>query len=169
MVSANYFADLGAIPVLGRTFRPEESQVHGRDPVAVLSYPYWQTRFSANSLIVGQILKVNDTAFTVIGVAPREFVGTGNPPVTPDFWVPLAMQAQVLPGQDWLNQPLDYQVQLLGHLAPAVATGQAQAEMSVLEQRFAQDHPNPEHKTTAITAQHATFFGNTEDPRFIWV
>jgi len=166
VVSTNYFAELGAAPALGRVFRPEEGEVAGADPVVVLSYPYWQTRFGSDPLILGKVLKVNDTAFTIIGVAPREFVGTGNPPVMADFWTPLTMQAQVLPGQDWLNQPLDYEIQLLGYLAPTAAMKQAESDMTVLEQRFALDHPNPENKTTAITVQRATFFGNTEDWRF---
>ena len=166
MVSANYFAELGRAPALGRVFRPEEGEVAGADPVVVLSYPYWQTRFGSDPLILGKVLKVNDTAFTVIGVAPREFVGTGNPPVMADFWTPLTMQAQVLPDQDWLNQPLDYEIQLLGYLAPTAAMNEAEADMTVLEQRFAEDHPNSENKTTAITVQRATFFGNTEDWRF---
>src|SRR5437660_1023936 len=166
LVSANYFAELGAAPMLGRGFRPDEGEIAGADPVVVLSYAYWQTRFGSDALILGKILKINDTAFTVIGVAHREFVGTGNPPVMADFWVPLTMQAQVLPGQDWLNQPLDYEIQLLGYLAPTAAMKQADADMSVLEQRFAQEHPNPDNKTTTITVQPATFFGNTEDWRF---
>jgi putative ABC transport system permease protein len=97
------------------------------------------------------------------------------------------MQAQILPGQDWFNRPLDYEVQLLGYLAPGISTKQAQADASVLEQRFAQDHPSPDtdelnrdpaqpctltsscwsaSKTISVTVQTATFFGNTEDLRF---
>src|SRR5947208_5917876 len=166
MVSANYFAELCAAPALGRGFRADEGEVAGADSVVVLSYPYWQTRFGSDALILGRVLKINDTAFTVIGVAPPEFVGTGNPPVMADFYAPLSMQAQVVPGQDWLNQALDYEIQLLGYLGPAAGMKEAEADISVLEQRFAQDHPNPENKTTAITVQNATFFGNTEDWRF---
>lgn len=188
MVSANYFSELGVSPALGRVFRRDEDAVAGADPIVVLSYPYWQTRFGADPLILGKALKINDTAFTVIGIAPREFLGTGNPPVAVDFWTPLSMQAQVLPGQDWFKQPLDYEVQMLGYLAPGISMKQAQADVSLLEQRFAQDHPNPDTdaldrlpdsqpctltsscysvtKTTAVTVQSATFFGNTEDIRF---
>ncbi len=166
MVSENYFAELGALPALGRGFRADEGEIASADPVVVLSYPYWQTRFGSDPLILGKVLKINDTAFTVIGVAPREFVGTGNPPVMADFYAPLTMQAQVLPVQDWLNQPLDYEIQLLGYLGSAAGMKEAEADISVLEQRFAQDHPNPDNKTTAITVQRATFFGNTEDWRF---
>jgi macrolide transport system ATP-binding/permease protein len=166
LVSENYFAELGVLPALGRGFRPEKGEVAGADPVVVLSHPYWRTRFSSDPLILGKVLKINNAAFTVIGVAPREFVGTGNPPVMADFWTPLTMQAQVFRGEDWLNQPLDYEIQLLGYLTTTAASRQADAEMSVLEQRFAEGHPNPENQTTAITVQRATLFGNTEDWRF---
>jgi predicted permease len=177
MVSANYFLDLDVAPVLGRVFREDEGITPGADPVVVLGYPYWQKRFSGDPAIVGKVVKINDTTFTVIGVAPRRFVGTGNPPVLVDVWTPLSMQGQVVPGQDWLNQPLNYRIQVLGYLAPGVSMKEAQADVSVLEQRFAHDHPISDEavqpareaamsKTTAVTVQSATFFGNTEDIRF---
>jgi macrolide transport system ATP-binding/permease protein len=166
LVSANYFSELGVGMALGRGFRSGEDQVAGASPVAILSYPYWQSRFGADPLIVGKVLKVNETAFAVIGVTPPGFVGTGNPPVIPDFWMPLSMQAEVVPGQDWLNQPLDYEVQVLGYLAPSASRKQAQADVSVLEERFARQYPNPENRTITVTVQPVTFFGNTEDPRF---
>ncbi|HKR30171.1 MAG TPA: ABC transporter permease, partial [Terriglobales bacterium] len=177
MVSANYFSDLGVVPILGRVFGQDEGNTPGADPLIVLSYSYWQSRFSGDPTIVGKLIKINDTAFTVIGVTPRAFVGTGNPPVLVDLWTPLSMQAQMVPGQDWLNHPLDYRIQVLGYLAPGVSMREAQADISVLEQRFAHDHPVSEEaalpareaatrKTTAITVQTATFFGNTEDIRF---
>lgn len=166
LVSANFFAELGVAAALGRVFLPEEDRIPGGAPVTVLSYPYWQARLGGDANIVGKVLKLNDTSFTVIGVVPREFVGTGNPPVLPDFWTPLSMQAQVLPGQDWLHQPLDYEFQLLGYLQPSAAMNEATANVSVLERNFAQDHPNPDNETTSVTVQRATLFGNTEDFRF---
>jgi len=168
LASANYFAELGVTPALGRVFREEEDRTPGADPVAVLSYPYWQAHFAGDAAVVGKVLKLNETAFTIIGVTPSEFVGTGNPPVIPDLWTPLSMQAQVLPGQDWLNQPLDYQFQLLGYLRPSTNVSEAGASFSVLERNFAQDHPHPNayDETTRVTVQRATLFGNTEDFRF---
>jgi len=178
MVSPNYFSDLGVAPVLGRVFRQDEGRIPGSDPVMVLSYPYWQRRFGGDPSIVGKIIKITDTAFTVVGIAPRRFVGTGNPPVLVDFWTLLGMQPQVLPGQDWLNQPCDYRIQVLGYLKPGISMKHAQADVSVLEERFAHDHPTTTEeiplsrlqsavdKTTAVTVQSARFFGNTEDIRF---
>lgn len=166
LVSANYFGELGVTPAVGRLILPEEDRTPGADPVVVLSYPYWQARLGGDAGIVGRVLKLNGAAFTVAGVASSEFLGTGNPPVIPDLWAPLSMQAQVRPGQDWLNQPLDYEFQLLGHLQPTFGMKEAGAEISVLEHTFAQDHPNRDHETTSVTVQRATLFGNTEDWRF---
>ena len=166
LVSANYFTDLASSSALGRGFQPQEDRVSGAHPVVVLSYSVWQARLSSDPLIVGRPLKINDTVFTVVGVAPREFVGTGNPPVIPDFWTPLSMQTQVLSGQDWRTQPLDYKIQLLTRLKRDVTLRQAQAQLAVLERRFAEQNPNPDNTTTAITLQRAAFFGNTEDPNF---
>ncbi|HKT23567.1 MAG TPA: ABC transporter permease [Terriglobales bacterium] len=177
MVSANYFSDLGVMPIMGRIFRQDEGKIPGADPLVVLSYPYWQRRFDGDPSIVGKVVKINDTAFTVIGVTSRRFVGTGNPPVLVDVWTPVSMQAQIVPGQDWLNQPLDYRFQVLAYLSPGASMKEAQTDISVLEQRFAHDHPVSDEtalpardglvrNTTAVTVQSATFFGNTEDIRF---
>jgi predicted permease len=165
LVSANYFSDLGVAPVLGRGFDAAH-EIAGADPVVVLSYAFWHTQLNDDARIVGRVLTINAEAYTVIGVTPREFVGTGNPPVVPDLWIPLVMQERLLPGSDWLHTPLDYEVQMLGHLRPAVTMKQAEAETALLMRQFASAYPNPEQRTTTVTLQAATFFGNTEDPRF---
>ena len=53
LASANYFAELGVSPALGRLFREEEDRTPGADPVAVLSYPYWQAHFAGDAAVVG--------------------------------------------------------------------------------------------------------------------
>ena len=166
LVSANYFAELGVIPAAGRLLLAEEDRTPGGDALVVLSYSYWQTRFGGNPEVLGKIVMLNDTPFTVVGVASHEFLGTGNPPVMPDFWTPVSMQAQVRPGQDWLNQPLDYEFQVLGYLRNSSTMKQGGAETSVVEHTFRQDHPNRDNETASVTVQRATFFGNTEDFRF---
>ena len=166
LVSANYFAELGVTPAAGRLLLAGEDRTRGGDAVIVMSYSYWQARFRGDSGILGKVVMLNDTPFTVVGVTSREFLGTGNPPVIPDFFTPVSMQAQVRPGQDWLNQPLDYEFQVLGYLRNPSAMNEAGAEISVLEHTFAQDHPNRDNETASVTVQRATFFGNTEDFRF---
>ena len=76
LVSGNYFDVLGVKPALGRGFLPEEDQTPDSHPVAVISYDCWQHRFGGDPQIVGKIVEFNSRPFTVVGVAPKGFIGT---------------------------------------------------------------------------------------------
>jgi predicted permease len=165
LVSANYFTDLGVGSILGRTFLPEEDQTPGGNPVLVLSYTFWQRKYHGDSSIVGRIIKLNDVAFTVAGVAAKEFSGTSVAPRIPDFWASISMQQQLAPGRDWLNNPADQQLQILGRLKPSVSQSRAQAETAVLIRQFDNTYKHAD-RTTTVTLQHTALLGNTEDPRF---
>ena len=67
MVTANYFDLLRLKPALGRFFLPDEDRVPGRNPVAVLSHDLWRTKFGADAGILGTSVRINGTAFTVVG------------------------------------------------------------------------------------------------------
>ena len=165
LVSANYFSDLGVTAFLGRTFLAEEDRTPGAHPVIILGYPYWRDRFHSDPRALGRAIQINDVAFTVIGIAPEEFIGTGIPPVVPDFWAPLSMQAKLAPGQDWLNNPLDQRWQILARPRAGVSVKQARTEIAGLEQRFMESHPS-RNRTLTITLELAHYLPNTNDPRF---
>jgi hypothetical protein len=80
LVSGNYFDVLGVHPSRGRFFRPEESHTAGTHPVVVLSHDAWRRRFGADPAIVGRVIELTGQPFTVIGVGPPRFVGTGRWP-----------------------------------------------------------------------------------------
>lgn len=165
LVSDNYFSGLGVDALLGRTFLTEETRTPGTHPVIVLSYPFWRNRCNADPQILGKTIRLADTAFTVIGVTSQEFIGTGNPPQVPDFWAPLMMQAQLLPGQDYLHAPNVPFLKLFGRLAPGISLRNAQAEMMVTARQFGGAYPARD-KTVAITLESATFFGETNTLQF---
>src|SRR5689334_9790206 len=71
LVSGNYFSALALKPASGRFLRPEEAERPGTEPVLVISYDYWQTRFRGAPGAVGQKLRVNGRELVIIGVAPR--------------------------------------------------------------------------------------------------
>src|SRR6201987_5949291 len=85
LVSGNFFSALGLKPAVGRFIRPEEAERPGTEPVVVISYDYWKTRFGGTPGAVGQELRVNGRELTVVGVAPREFQGTILP-LKFDLW-----------------------------------------------------------------------------------
>ena len=165
LVSANYFTDFGVRPLLGRTFASNEDQAPGGNPVIVISYPFWRRAFQQNPNAVGQVATVNGVAFTIIGVEPKEFTGTSVAPQTPDFWAPLSMQEQLVPGREWLHDPQQRVFQIYARLKPSVSRLSAQPEADVLILRFASTYTEIE-KTTAVTLQRTTYFPNTDDIRF---
>src|SRR5579859_4500903 len=136
MVSGNYFRSFGVEAGVGRTFGPDEERVPGRSPVIVLSYSFWQRGFHGSPQAIGSLIRINGTAYSIIGVAPEEFTGTTLLPQIPDFWAPVSMQSQLVPGQDWLHQPADYHFQILGRLRPEIGVKQAEAETASLIRQF---------------------------------
>jgi macrolide transport system ATP-binding/permease protein len=135
LVSGNYFALLGVGPAVGRVLAEEDDQKPGGHPVMVMSYRFWQRRFSKDAGVLGRAVTFNGTALTVIGVAAREFSGTVVEE-SPDFWVPLSMQAQVQP---WLGDPRGTFTQslwLTGRLKPGVNPRTAQANANVVYQQW---------------------------------
>jgi predicted permease len=96
MVSDNYFAVLGATPLLGRTFLPDEVAKVGSSPVAVLSYHYWQEELASDPGIVGKSITVNSNPFRVIGVMRPGFLGIKPDIRPPDLYVPITMESVIL-------------------------------------------------------------------------
>jgi hypothetical protein len=65
-VSGNYFEVLGISAAMGRTLGPSDDQL-GAGPVAVLSYPYWQSVFGGAPNIIGKTIRLNGLLFTIAG------------------------------------------------------------------------------------------------------
>jgi macrolide transport system ATP-binding/permease protein len=165
LVSANYFADFGIPPLVGRGFLTGEDRIPGANAVVVLSYSFWKRAFGGDLQVLGQVVKLNGAAFTIIGVTPQKFTGTSVDPQVPDFWAPLSMQAQLVPGQDWLHQPEVRLFQIFARLKPSQDLAPAQAQADLLIRQYGTTYEQRD-KTTAVTLQRTTYFPNTDDIRF---
>src|SRR6266576_5667882 len=84
LISGEYFTVLGVRAAAGRLLAPEDVDGPAANPVAVISYGYWQRRYAGRDLI-GETLRLNGTALTIVGVAPRGFFGA-TPGQSPDLW-----------------------------------------------------------------------------------
>ena len=134
--SGNYFDVLGIHAVIGRTFTPEDDQRSSPRPVIVVSYAAWQSRFAGDPGIAGKTVKLNGLDYTIAGVAPRGFFGT-EVLLTPEFWVPLAMEPQIEPGNSWLDKRSTWNVWVLGRLKPGVTQKQAEADLNAIAAELA--------------------------------
>jgi len=100
IVSAGFFGFFDAPPVLGRYYTPNEDALPDPAPVAVLSHALWTTQFGARRDVLGATLRIDAVEYTIIGVAPKGFVGLWpyRPPVA---FVPLATYARSEGPPDW--------------------------------------------------------------------
>jgi len=142
MVSGAFFEVLGVDPLLGRTFTPEVDKLRDANPVAVISYSFWQRRFGGDPSVLSQKLRIKATLYDVIGVMPPRFFGT-TVGFAPDIWVPLTMQPEVYPGEDWLTvekHPVEKTewLQVMGRLKPGVTVAQAKASLDLTFQQYLQ-------------------------------
>jgi predicted permease len=139
VVTVNYFSVLRLQPAVGRFFTEDEDRVPGRNPVAILSYDLWQQRFSADRQLLGTIVRVNGTDFTVVGIAPPGFRGILRPnPV--DVWIPTAMFKVGYRYCDGFARDCRI-VGLVGRLADGTTLKDAQAEMSLLARQLETTFP----------------------------
>jgi predicted permease len=157
VVSGNYFTALGVPAALGRTFSLEEDRLPDAHPVVVVSHRLWQTQLAANPQAVGQALRLNGRAFTIIGVAPRDMPQTEFM-FRLDLWVPMMMQAQAMPGQAHkLTSRKETWLSVIGRLRPGVTLTQARAELDTAARRLEQTYPddNPHLALPVMTEQES--------------
>jgi predicted permease len=140
-VSGNFFSTLGIKPALGRFILPSEGEVIGADPVMVLTYSYWQTRFGGDPEIVGKKVSLNGYPITIVGITPQGFDGI-NSIVSFEAYLPLGMAVIEGNPSDFMSNRQIRNVFLYGRLRPGMTLKQAQASLDVVAQRLAQQYPD---------------------------
>jgi predicted permease len=122
IVSANYFSVLGVQPALGRVFNNEDENLQ----VVIISDRFWKRSFAGSPEVIGKQIDLVGQPFTIVGVAPSEFLGetVGE---APDIWASMSLMPasqRSLPGYTWLN--------LMARLNPTVNPQRASADMGLL-------------------------------------
>jgi predicted permease len=130
LVSGDYFQLLGVRAFLGRTLTEHDDRVPGANPVAVLSFRYWQREFNSDPSAIGRTIELQGYPFTIIGVTAPEFFGL-EPGKEVEITVPLTMQPVVMPGAPLLNSPNAKWLRLVGRRKPDVLLTQAHANLSL--------------------------------------
>jgi predicted permease len=134
-VSGDFFSTLGAIPVAGRTFMPDED-LPGSPHTAVLSYGLAIRDFGELSSALNQNIHINGELYTVIGVMPAEF--HFHPDA--DVWTALQLRgAGADPGNDF---------RVIARLKDDVTPEQAQQELDSSE-AYRMVYQLPEQVTSA--------------------
>ncbi len=133
-VSPDLFPLLGVTPLLGRVFGPPEDKP-GADHVVLISYRLWQGKFGADPSLVGRSIVLNGEKWIVHGVMRPGFA---FPFATTEAWIPIDLTPEQLNdlGDHYLNE-------VVGRLRPGVTEEQANADLLLVSQRMAREHPVP--------------------------
>ena len=145
-VSGNYFPMLGANPLLGRILLPADDQPNS-PPVVLMSGNAWQRHFHSDPNVVGTVLHLNGTAFTVIGVTPIDYLATA--PSVPDLWAPAV--AKIALGASTPKDFLDRRVfagSTVGRLKQGVSLSGAQSELNVFAAQLRTLYPEIERNSS---------------------
>jgi len=131
LVSGSYFPVLGVTAVIGRALTSDDDRVPGGHSVAMLSYSFWQNRFSSDQSIVGKQIVINGYTFTVIGVSQPGFDGV-EVGYKSKIFIPMMMQVQMWPRLDRLKERRLSWVTAFGRLKPGISITEAKASLQPL-------------------------------------
>ena len=157
VVSSNYFQFLGIAPHSGRFFDPAANdRAFGANDEVVLSDALWRARFHADPSVVGRAVSINRHAFTVIGIAPKEFSGIYGG-LAEAAWFPLSSLRDLT--ADAPPDPLlHYGLQVAVRLRPGVSDRTAAAELHALARVYAQQHPGDNLSRWDLNLRDAAHF-----------
>jgi putative ABC transport system permease protein len=153
LVSGSFLSTLHVQPALGRDFRPEEDEVPGKYPVAIISSDLWAKAFANDRNVIGSQIKLNGRGFTVIGVTPASFTGVSLF-FRPDIYVPAVMtQGLTNDGNDMLTHRSYRGFDMIARLKAGVTLAQAQSEMDGIMRDLERTYPDT-NKDTAVILRH---------------
>jgi len=137
VVGGAYFATLGVQPARGRPFSPDEDRTTAASPVAIIGHDLWLRRFGGTDVALGQIVRVNGTDLTVIGVMPPGFSGlTGRA----ELWFP-AVQAPRLTYPEYLTTNQDF-ISVVARLRPTASLASLRAELETVGATIQRTQPS---------------------------
>ncbi|MDQ6827534.1 MAG: ADOP family duplicated permease [Gemmatimonadota bacterium] len=157
VVSSSFFGFFDAPPALGRYFSAREDAPPTGAPVAVLSWATWQGRYLGRLDVLGTSLQIGPTAYTIIGVAPRSFVGLW-PEQPPVAYVPLsvvaAADAEPRSGETWWTTRTQAFASMLVERLPVVSAAAADTELTNALRRSVEEEAGGKlaHQPYAVAA-----------------
>ena len=130
-VTPDFFSLLGAKPILGRIFLPEETQDWAQ--TVVISDAFWKREFNGDSKVLGKSFNIEGIVSTVVGVVPAGFAPFYGGRI--DLWQPIN------PANPRYSARIDHWLMPVARLKPGVTIGQAQVEMDVIASRMQEQYP----------------------------
>jgi len=155
IVTSNYFSVLGVPLARGRAFLPEEETPGRNTPVAIVSHSYWQ-KYDLDPNLLGSQLLINGRSFTIVGITPKDFVGTMQI-LSPEVWLPMSVYDQVANdfesgNKTTIDDRRGTQLRIMGRLKPGMTATAAAPALEGLAANLEKAYPVEQKNQTFITA-----------------
>jgi len=147
-ITEDLFKIIGVSPIMGRDFTADDNKP-GAEKVAILSHEIWKRDFNGDPNIVGQSVRINGKAATIIGVMPPNF----KFPFSEQLWVSLYNEFPPVPRGQLVIGANNAAPAVMGRLKPGVSIDQVNAEFVGLARRLAQDNPKTNSTLTSASVQ----------------
>src|SRR5437899_7311699 len=147
-VTEDFFKIVGVAPILGRDFTAADDKP-GAEKVAILGHEIWQRDFNGDPRVVGQSLRINGHAATIIGVMPPNF----KFPVAEELWLPYYNEYPLKPRGTLEVGASNPAPAVMGRLKPGVSIDQANTEFVGLAKRLAADQPKTTSQLVSASVQ----------------
>jgi putative ABC transport system permease protein len=161
VVSHRFFEVLGAPPLLGRTFSPEEHE-RGGGQVVLLSQGLWERRFGSDPEVLGSSILLDEQSYRIVGVVAPE----AQWPREADFWIPLTFGA-VTP--DWVLTMDARAYSTIARLQPGISAAQAAMMVDQTARRAATERPDTRAGFGATTIPLRTFMVGENTQKALWL
>src|SRR3984893_2667690 len=147
-VTEDFFRIVGVSPIMGRDFIADDNKP-GAEKTTILGYEIWKRDFGGDPNIVGQSVRINGKAATIVGVMPENF----KFPISEQLWVPLYNEFPLVPRGQLLLGANNPAPAVMGRLKPDVGIDQANAEFVALARHLADDNPKTNQTFTSANVQ----------------
>ena len=155
-VTAGFFRALGVSPILGRDFSYDEGRSGSANRVVLIGNRFWKTRFGGEANILGETLRLNEGAYTVVGVLPP-----GEPWINDQLYLPFAYRANADRGS--------WEFNVVGRLARGVSMEAARADLQRIAAALAQSYPKDDKGIGFHLEPSSSWVASDTTRRALWV
>src|SRR5688572_6152016 len=143
-VSGRFLDTLGVTPIIGRGFTEHDDR-RGGEPVAILSYGFWQRQYGGDPTVLGQTVSLDGHAFTILGITPPEFFGV-RVGTTFDVMIPLGNEAIIRGPESGLDRRSMWWLSMFARLAPGQTLAQAESRLRALQPQLREGTMPPDYR-----------------------
>src|SRR5215472_4623388 len=137
-VTGDYYQGLGVRAWRGRLLA-EADEIGGAAPAAVITWRYWQRRFSGDSSVLGRVLTINNVGFTIVGITPPDFSAAVQLDEAADITLPVGGETLVRPRNPRMTNPGLWWLRIMARLQPGVTRAAAQVRLDPIFQQSVVD------------------------------